>query len=224
MKFIGHLDMMRYFQKAIRRAEIDIAFSEGYSPHMIMSFASPLGVGITSSGEYFDMELSSNISSKELVERLNAVMVEEVKVLSACKIPEDKKNNAMALIAAADYTVTFRKGKEPCENWENKVEDFYNQEQIMMLKKTKRSEKEVDIKPSIYGIFAEGGAVKMKVAAGSVHNLKPDLVMEAFAKYLDAPLAPFALCIHRDEMYANLGDETSRKLIPLDELGEKMYE
>ena len=53
MKFVGHLDTMRYFQKAIRRAELPIAFSGGYSPHMIMSFAAPLGVGITSDGEYF---------------------------------------------------------------------------------------------------------------------------------------------------------------------------
>ena len=65
MKFIGHLDMMRYFQKAVRRANIDICYSEGYSPHQIMSFAAPLGVGITSDGEYFDIEVNSSLSSKE---------------------------------------------------------------------------------------------------------------------------------------------------------------
>ena len=54
MKFIGHLDIMRYFQKAIRRAEIPIVFTEGFSPHMVMSFANPLGVGLTSDGEYLD--------------------------------------------------------------------------------------------------------------------------------------------------------------------------
>ena len=53
MKFIGHLDIMRYFQKAIKRADIAICYTGGFSPHMIMSFASPLGVGITSDGEYF---------------------------------------------------------------------------------------------------------------------------------------------------------------------------
>ena len=71
MKFIGHLDIMRYFQKAVKRAGLDAAFSEGYSPHMIMSFASPLGVGITSTGEYFDLELKSASSSEEMVKRLN---------------------------------------------------------------------------------------------------------------------------------------------------------
>ena len=51
MKFIGHLDVMRYFQKAMRRAHIDICYSEGGSPHQIRSFAAPLGLGITSAGE-----------------------------------------------------------------------------------------------------------------------------------------------------------------------------
>lgn len=75
MKFIGHLDMMRYFQKAMRRAEIDIAYSEGFSPHQIMSFAAPLGVGITSDGEYLDIEVHSTRSSSESVKALNDTMV-----------------------------------------------------------------------------------------------------------------------------------------------------
>ena len=74
MKFVGHLDTMRYFQKAIRRAELPVAFSGGYSPHMIMSFAAPLGVGTTSMGEYFDMELTEKVPTAEIEDRLNAVM------------------------------------------------------------------------------------------------------------------------------------------------------
>ena len=57
MRFIGHLDVMRFFQKAIRRAGIDVAYSEGFSPHQIMSFAAPLGVGLSSNGEYLDLEV-----------------------------------------------------------------------------------------------------------------------------------------------------------------------
>ena len=56
LRFIGHLDVMRFFQKVMRRADIPIAFSGGYSPHMIMSFANPLGIGLTSDGEYFDID------------------------------------------------------------------------------------------------------------------------------------------------------------------------
>ena len=65
MKFIGHLDVMRYFQKAIRRAEVNIRYSEGFSPHQIMSFAAPLGVGITSKGEYVDIEVLDTENSKK---------------------------------------------------------------------------------------------------------------------------------------------------------------
>ena len=70
MKFISHLDVMRYFQKVIKRADIDIAYSEGFSPHQIMSFAAPLGVGLTSTGEYLDIEVHSTDSSKKMIENL----------------------------------------------------------------------------------------------------------------------------------------------------------
>ena len=67
MKFIGHLDIMRYFQKAVKRAGLDASFSEGFSPHMVMSFASPLGVGIESEGEYMDIEIREPLSTEEAV-------------------------------------------------------------------------------------------------------------------------------------------------------------
>ena len=82
MKFIGHLDMMRYFQKCIRRAGIDIAYSEGFSPHQIMSFAAPLGVGATSDGEYLDIEVLSTKSSGQSLQALNETMAEGVEVVS----------------------------------------------------------------------------------------------------------------------------------------------
>ena len=65
MKFVGHLDTMRYFQKALRRAELPVAFSGGYSPHMIMSFAVPLGVGMESLGDYFDLEMAEDMPTAE---------------------------------------------------------------------------------------------------------------------------------------------------------------
>ena len=83
MKFVGHLDTMRYFQKAIRRANLPVAFSGGYSPHMIMSFAAPLGVGTESLGEYFDLELAETVPTSEITRRLDAVMVEGFSIISA---------------------------------------------------------------------------------------------------------------------------------------------
>ena len=105
LRFIGHLDVMRYFQKVMRRAQIPIAFTGGYSPHMIMSFASPLGIGLTSEGEYFDIELTEPIESEKAVRQMNEVGVEGIEVLSFRQIAEEKKATGMAIVAAADYLV-----------------------------------------------------------------------------------------------------------------------
>ena len=218
MKFIGHLDIMRYFQKAIRRADIDIAYSEGFSPHMIMSFAAPLGVGLTSEGEYVDLQVNSCASSKAAVDALNSVMVDGMEVVSFKLLPENVKN-AMSSVAAADYFVKWREGYVP-ENWEEKFNAFLQKEEMLIVKKTKRSEAEVDLKPMLYKTELRDGGIFMQVACGSVNNLKPELVMEAFAKDVGIKLAPFALEVCRLEVYADLGDETAKKLVPLEELGE----
>ena len=218
MKFIGHLDVMRYFQKAIRRADIDIAYSEGFSPHMIMSFAAPLGVGLTSEGEYVDLQVNFCASSKAAVDALNSVMVDGMEVVSFKLLPENVKN-AMSSVAAADYFVKWREGYAP-ENWEEKFNTFLQKEEMLIVKKTKRSEAEVDLKPMLYKTELRDGGIFMQVACGSVNNLKPELVMEAFAKEAGIELAPFALEVCRLEVYADLGDETAKKLVPLEELGE----
>ena len=138
MKFVGHLDTMRYFQKAIRRAELPIAFSGGYSPHMIMSFAAPLGVGVTSTGEYFDMELTATIPTDEICQRLNSQMVDGIHVLSARQVEDGKASKAMSLVAAADYLVEFRPGKAPADGWQTRITEFLKQPEILVTKETKK--------------------------------------------------------------------------------------
>ncbi len=219
MKFIGHLDIMRYFQKALRRANIPVAFSGGFSPHMIMSFAAPLGVGVTSSGEYFDMELTESMPSAEMEQRLNETMAEGMRVISVREIPDNKANACMSLVAAADYSIEFREGKAPASDWKEKLQEFYHQKEITILRKTKRSEQETDIRPWIYQLEVRGDKVWMQLSQGSVQNLKPELVMEAFMNYLGQELEPFALLIHREEVYADKGTEDNRKLVSLEDLG-----
>ena len=201
MKFIGHLDIMRYFQKAIRRAEIPIAFTSGYSPHMIMSFANPLGVGLTSDGEYFDIELTESIASKEAVRRLNEQMVDGMEIVSFVQIPDDKKSKGMSIVAGADYLSSVKNGSLP-EDLAEKLEAFYAQNEICVVKKTKKSEKEVDIRPMIYKLECRDGKIYMRVAAGSVQNLKPELVTEAFVRYLGMDAEEVTFTHHRLDTFA----------------------
>ena len=91
------------------------------------------------------------------------------------------------------------------------------------MRKTKRSEQETNIHPWIYRMECRDNAIFMQLSQGSVHNLKPELVMEAYAAYLGVELAPFALMIHRQEVYANLAAEgEERNLVSLEELGEEI--
>lgn len=220
MKFIGHLDIMRYFQKAMRRADIPIAYSGGYSPHQIMSFASPLGVGLTSNGEYLDIELTAPISSEEAIQRLNEQMADGMKVLSFKEIP-DNTGNAMASVAAADYTVVFREGFEPGNDWKKSIIDFYNQESIPVIKQTKKNEVEMDLKKYIYSLVVVENEIHMKVSAGSVTNIKPEQVMEAFANYARFSLEPFSLLINREELYRDCSEDGAPIWKPLDYVDDK---
>lgn len=79
MRFIGHLDVMRYFQKAMRRAGIKVSYSQGFSPHQLMSFTSPLGIGLSSDAEYLDIVLEEADTPQVMADRINAVMNNEIK-------------------------------------------------------------------------------------------------------------------------------------------------
>ena len=221
LRFIGHLDVMRFFQKLMRRADIPIAFTGGYSPHMIMSFASPLGIGLTSDGEYLDIELTAPVDSLEAVKRMNKECAEGIEVISIRQIPDEKKMTGMTILAAADYFVSVKEGTLP-ENWKEGFSDFMAQKEIRVIKQTKRSEREVDIRPLIYRWEIRGDSIFLQLAAGSAENLKPDLVMETFLSGSAVPEGSVSFAYHRLEMYADMGEDGKRNLVSLEALGQEM--
>lgn len=221
MKFIGHLDCMRFFQKAIRRAGLDVAYSQGFSPHQLMSFASPLGVGITSDGEYLDVEFHSlpDCPLAELVTYLNQFMTEEIFVTDIEIMPEGFKNS-MSLLREADYMIVEKEEHVFPENWQDQWEQFIRQQTIPVMKKTKKSEKEIDIKPHIlqwsfdladfstknnedYGTIHcdyEGNTLCLRLTSGSETNIKPELVLNAFYEFCQTECRPYSYQIHRLQM------------------------
>lgn len=221
MKFIGHLDIMRYFQKAMRRADVAICYSGGFSPHQIMSFAAPLGVGITSNGEYLDIETEDTEDLSTMKDRLNQVMVEGVEIKSVRRLP-DSAANAMSIVAAADYTVVFRQGYEPEDTagWMKGVEEFYRQDHILITKKTKKGQKELDLKPLVYEIHAEGERLFLTISTGSSENIKPELVLDAYYQHLGQERPQFAFQVQREEVYAKAPEGASRPFLTLEEIGE----
>lgn len=228
LRFIGHLDVMRYFQKAVKRAGLDIAYSKGFSPHQLMSFAAPLALGVTSEGEYFDAEFNSLVSSKELVRRLNEQMAAEMEVKDAVLLPDNAKN-AMSVVAASDYIITIL-DTVPAEVKEQMLAlapHLLEKERIEILKKTKKNEKIEDIRPGILKLSVESYALTktdklyMLLATGSEYNLKPELVIQALCREIGYEYKRFDYKIHRLETYMK-NDEG--KLVSLLQSGTRIEE
>lgn len=229
MKFIGHLDIMRYFQKAIRRADIDICYSSGFSPHMIMSFAAPLGVGITSDGEYFDIEVNSTKSTAEALAALNATMVEGIEVSGYVQL-QDNAKPAMSIVAAADYELSFKDGYEvPADKmtFEKAIKEFFtNAKEVLITKQTKKSERTMDLKPLVYAFSMSEKNGKpvfyLNLSTGSTDNVKPELVVEALFTHMGFEYNPSAMQIHRIDVYAHTTDasgDASNTFISLGDMG-----
>ena len=242
LRFIGHLDVLRFFQRAIRRSGISAAYSGGFSPHMQMSFAEPLGIGQMSEGDYFDLTLlyrdplgeeEESVTAEEAARRapcpptdvlrdmLNAVMPPEIRILSIRRIPPGKKNNAMALVHAADYRVEMP-AAYALPGLAEKLAAFLAREEIITDKKTKSGIKPVNIRPMVLSAQTEPSEDKcifrVSCRAGSDANLKPDLLLSAFyaSEGIDVPVHEIRVC--RTEMYAL----SNGSLIPLEKLGSEV--
>ena len=90
--YIGHLDVMRYFQKLFRRADIPVRYSEGFSPHQILSFSDPLPLGMESEGEYADVELTESIPTDEALRRMWDKSVPQIKIMSFKELDDGCEN------------------------------------------------------------------------------------------------------------------------------------
>ena len=220
MQYVGHLDLLRYFQKAFRRAGVDIAYSSGYRPHQIVSFASPLGIGLTSEGEYMDAQFVTVDDSQTMIDRLNAVMAEGIRITQFLVLDE-KERNAMASVAGADYRVTVRQGYYESVDFSDFCGEFLRQDAIFVTKKTKKGEKDEDIRPYIYEMRGTAEGLYLLLCAGSSHNLKPETVMKSFCAFLHMPYETFGFRIHRLDTYLQDDPDDITTLRPLGAVGHE---
>ncbi|MCK4240583.1 MAG: TIGR03936 family radical SAM-associated protein, partial [Candidatus Atribacteria bacterium] len=166
IKYISHLNLAQVFTRAIRRADIPVVKSEGFNPRFRISFGPPLPLGISSTSEYLDIRLKEEIKSEELVERLNRVLPQGLKILRA-KITPSSAGSLVKIIDKASYIITLKikevlldsavKNQEnESKELEQKVEKnnkrFLNLDEIIVEKQTKKGIKMVDIRPSILDI------------------------------------------------------------------------
>ncbi len=227
VRFIGHLDLMRFFQKAIRRAGLDVAYSQGYSPHQLMSFAAPLGVGATTDGDYIDVEFVPGEAEPEVImQKLNDALTDEVFITEIERMPEGFKNS-MSLLDRSAYMITAKTGDAFPDNYKKRFEEFLSQDSIIITKKTKKSEKEIDLKPAvIFHAFEQddfekmigeklpilhpvykGDSIFLMLPTSSENTVKPEQVIDTFFGYCNHEPKPWSYQVHRLQMWFKSGDK-----------------
>ena len=213
IKFISHLDLMRTLQRVIRRANLPMEYSKGFNPHMAMSIAQPLSVGVYSDAEYMDIVLVEELNEEEIINRLNEKTASGIKFLTAKKVVtkegEKKVPQTMALVDAARFTV-----KILCEDAkvvEEKMKELENKAEWTTIKKSKKGEKEVNLRTMIkemkYWINDDELVLDILISSGSREHLSPDLVASYIKSNIDEIVEDAFIDIKREEMYVLKDDK-----------------
>jgi radical SAM-linked protein len=208
---------MRTIQRIIRRSELPAEYSKGFNPHMILSIAQPLAVGVYSRGEYMDVHFQEELDESYIKEKLNEASTPTIEFLDVVKIDENDRKvpQAMAVIDAAKYTLKLK-----CLE-SNKVEYGFKEllklDQWTTIKETKKDKKEVDIKPLIkeinYKLEDNILTISTILDCGSKSNLSAQLLGEYIRDNVDGINKDTFINIEREEMFAYRGKE----LLPLSE-------
>lgn len=205
VKYISHLDLMRTVHRALRRAEIPVAFSQGFNPHPKLSFASALSVGVTSEGEYMDIILEEPMPAEEAAFRLDNALPSGISIVKAVEI-DQKAPSLMSLIERASYKITLLSALH--FDLQSSIADFMNRSAVMVQKPGKKGKVEINLRTMVHQLELvnhQQGQVVLRtvVSSGSKKNLNPELLLRfLLGTSEDNPEEIFAR-IHRINLFLN---------------------
>lgn len=208
VKYISHLDFMRMFHRAARRSGLDMTFSQGFNPHPVMTVACPLSVGITSDGEYMKIGFEGDITAEEIMKKLNDVLPPGFHIRAAQKV--EGKELDFSKIDRARYLIKV----ELKNTVEFNADNFLENDELIVPKKTKSGVKETNIRSLIYHIKMKENkdnylVFTAVIAAGNNGNLKPETLIEAMEKYIQGFKAEF-FTAHRISLLAGRKEYLSK--------------
>ncbi|NLM25919.1 MAG: DUF2344 domain-containing protein [Firmicutes bacterium] len=195
-RFISHLDKVRSFERAIRRAQLPIAYSQGFNRRPRFAFAQALPVGVTSDAEYADFHLTEYLEAERLKIALNQVLPSGFYVLEAVNLPA-RAEALMTIIQAAAYRIKLL---EQASELPDKIGNLLAQKSIYIDKHTKKGSKQVNIRPWIYQLELneDGTELSLVCACGSQGNLRPMDILEPLGLKLEEVL------IHREALWIEM--------------------
>ena len=193
LRFISHLDLQRFFQRAVNRTGLPIAWSQGFNPHPVMSFGSALALGWTSEYEVIDIKLSAPRGRKRTEDAGRAALPEDLPVLEV-RMVEDRHTAPMALVRMSDYLVRLEGENAPAIL--EQIPAFMAEEVVPATKKTKSGEKTINARPLVLSLEPNGpDSLKTRLMLTESQSIKPELLVELLARMagVEAP----RLHVHR---------------------------
>lgn len=165
MKFISHLDLLRFFERLFNKAEIPVKYSEGFHPRPKMSFGSPISLGTEAYNEIMDFETNAEISNEEIVKRLNESGVLGFKVHKVEEVP--RKSSIMEEFTNMLYTV------EGSKEDMDKLEELFNRDEILEVREKKGKTVTRNLKERLKTFSREGDKISMEII-----NTSPNSYLE----------------------------------------------
>ena len=151
VRFVSHLDLQRLFQRAFKRAKLPLAYSQGFNPHPLISFATALSVGYASRGEYLDVILTERMNTNEFIKRVSSVLPKGISIVEAFDLGESRKSLTSAMKNATYYVrAELSEPVEP-ERLNDAVDELLSRD-IVVMKKTKGGIKPTDIRPMVISV------------------------------------------------------------------------
>lgn len=219
MKFLSHLELISVIERAFRRADIPLKFSQGFNPHPKISFAAPLSVGVSSESEYVTVELQDEMDILEFKDKVNMELPKGIKFIK-CKYIDEKSKSLMSIVEDGTYIVKcITEDAYDLSEIEKHVKDFLDKKEILYKKIGKRKkEKIINIRNFIKNMIVlskEDNEVifKMTVSTGSQGNLKPEILIKKLVELEGIKIDLEKLRVHRLELFSSKGNKS---LVPID--------
>ena len=211
LRHIGHLDIMRAMQRALRRSGMPVSYSKGFNPHILLTFASALSVGAAGECEIMEANLDEDVTPEAFITAMNQALPPEMRLTSA-RIIDERRPASMAMVQAASYDIRVLD-----ETAADKIcgifPFFLDQKEIITDRKTKSGIKPCDIRPLLLETTMEGVHIHALMTLTETLSCKPAMLMNALCAF--AGIETPRVMVTRTRLY---GRDGSGRLRPLEEL------
>ncbi len=192
VRWLGHLDILRTFERAIRRADLPIVFSTGFNPREKITFVSALGVGITGSREPMTIELNENLDPTIIINKLNTVLPAGIIMVECYLLQENEAKELSKLLTQAEFTLVCQHPDYTFQQISSAIDSVLSETTLTITRQKEGSTRTQDIRPNLFHLeclpeehTSDRMTLRMIVGQGETGTVRPVEVATALNSVLN---------------------------------------